>query len=47
MEELLQKASRPSASIRLVLAEPDDVRAGCGEDVLDVRLREAAVSAVA
>ena len=44
---MLQKASRPPISIWLVLAESDDVRTGCGEDMLDMGLREAAVSAVA
>ena len=30
----------------MVLAESDDVRTRCGEDVLDVGLREPAISAV-
>jgi len=44
---LLRKASWLLMSIRLVLAESDDVGVGCGEDVVGVRLGEAVVSVVA
>jgi hypothetical protein len=46
-EELLKTAPWSSTRVRPVLGEPDDVGAVGGEDVLDVGLREPAVSAVA
>jgi hypothetical protein len=47
VEELLQPASWSWTLVGLMLSESNDVGAGSGEDVLDVGLRETAVSAVA
>jgi hypothetical protein len=47
VEEFLQMASWSSTSVGTVLGESDYVGASGGKDVLDVGLREPAVSAVA
>jgi hypothetical protein len=47
VEELLQPASWSWAFVGPVLGESNNVGTGSGEDVLDVGLRQTAVSAVA